>query len=156
YIQGQSGGPTAYLGSRRLSAWTNPSDPNNSFYIDGASQPIRNVNTSPKVYTDAQGSFRLIGVSLGINERVVSPGGGFFSVGIDPTSSVTDVNVKWITGAKLGVGPALNQRIVGTSSVSFPSSAENFLPGSVDGQVYLVTSFAARMADNTTLVPDEI
>ena len=156
YIQGQTGGPTMYLGNRRLSAWTNPSDPNNSFYIDGASQPIRNVHTSPKIYTDAQGSFRLIGVSLGINERVVAPGGGFFSVGIDRSPTVTDVNVQWINSAQLGVGPAMSQKIVGTSSVAFPSSAENFLPGAADGQVYLVTSFAARMADNTTLVPDEI
>jgi hypothetical protein len=156
YIPGQSGGPNAYLGNRRLSAWTNPSDPNNSFYIDGASQPIRNVNTSPTLYTDERGAFRLIGVSLGRNERVVAPGGGYFSVGIDRSPTVTDVDVEWRNSAQLGVGPNDNQKLVGTSSVTFPSSAANFLEGAVDGQVYLVTSFAARMSDNTTQVPDEI
>lgn len=152
-----SGSPT--VSSVRLTTWTDPNTPG-SFFIEGAppcmslltvvsiNQCVRNVHTSPKVFSDDQGTFRLIGVSLG---------NGYYSVGKDRSPDDSTVDITWTNGpTPVGIGPADNQKIPGTTSVAFPSDATHVVPSGVDGSVYLASVNSGRMFDNTTLVTPEV
>jgi photosystem II stability/assembly factor-like uncharacterized protein len=114
-----------------------------------SSSPIRHIWASPKIYSDASGSFRLYGLALsGTSTRR-------FAVGVDPIGGTPSWTV---TPQELGVGSAPNQLIGYTTAVAFPSSAGNFQPGvrDRDGKVLLVGSTAVRMTDEVTLVPDSV
>jgi hypothetical protein len=142
-------GQTPFTGSVRLTTWTNPTDPSNSFFIDGISQGVRNIHTSPTIYSDDQGSFRLIGASLG---------NGWFSVGKDRSTSDTTVNITWTNSTtRLGIGGSgTGQTLSGTTSVTFPYNAHNIAASQDDGDVYVVTTNAAKMRDNVHPVPANI
>lgn len=107
----------------------------------------RNVVASPFVHTDCGAAggqtCRLYGVALT---------GGNFSVGTDVAGTVTWANAP----ALLGIGTATNMRMSSTTSIAFPSVASHFAAGKHDGQVYIATSSAPRLADQQTVVPDSI
>src|SRR5262249_37629510 len=103
-------------------------------FIASAS-PIRHIWASPKIYSDANGSFRLCGLALS------GTSSGRFAVGVDPIGGTSTWTV---TPQELGVGSAPNQLIRYTTAVAFPSSAANFQAGvrDRDGKVFLVGSSA--------------
>lgn len=105
---------------------------------------IRNVFAAPLTYKDAANvSFRIYGAAIG---------GGRFSVGIEKAGATT-----WTTSTgPLGIGAATNQKLNGTSAMGFPANAKNFAAAATDGQVYVGGSTSPRLADLTTVVPDNI
>jgi len=113
---------------------------------------IRDVVAAPREYRDSAGPFRLYGVILP---------GGRFSVGIDRNTYSTETtdysprSVTWNTApTPIGVGPAPSQRQAFGTSMDFPADARHF--GGEDGEVFLAATTAPKMADELTLVPQEI
>jgi hypothetical protein len=130
----------AKLTSKRLSPAQSGTTPPHGF-------SIRNLYASPFVHTDC-------GAAGGQMCRLygVAGSGGSFAVFTDVNGTTTFVNA----GTKLGVGATKDKLLTSTTGIAFPQSAAHFKAGAHDGQVYLVTSTAPRMADGLTLVPDSV
>ena len=107
---------------------------------------VRNLAASPKVYSIGGAAARLYGAALSSgNFAVVTDKSGVFTVSLNPTPLATAT-----------VPGSATLFLRGTSSLAFPQGALNFGAGKLDGKVYVASSVAPVLSDNTTLVPDAV